>query len=170
MKTAVQAPLIKAEPFISFPEKTDDRIQRILFVCTGNTCRSPMAAAWLNHYGAAHGIEASSAGLFPIPGAPISANALEALRSAGIVPTPDNRFDLHTARPLEESLFRKYDRVIGMTHRHAMEMIYSFPSFAEKISSMSKDIPDPFGGSADDYRECLDAVAAELKEMFLLDV
>ena len=154
----------------AFPEKKEDRVLRVLFVCTGNTCRSPMAAAWLNHFGAARHIEAASAGLFPAPGAPISQNAVEALKRAGVVPTPDDRFDLHAARQVDEQLIRGYDRIIGISRRHAMELIYSFPAFAEKISSMPRDIPDPFGGDVDDYVRCLDAIAAGLKEMFLLDV
>ena len=107
---------------------------------------------------------------FPAPGAPISANAMTALKAAGVLPTPDDRFDLHTARPVDDALIRGCDRVVGISHRHAMELICSFPAFAEKISSMPRDIPDPFGGSAEDYIRCLDAIAAGLKEMFLLDV
>ena len=170
MDTMMRTPGSKTESFPSFPEKKEDRALRVLFVCTGNTCRSLMAAAWLNHFGRAHGIEAASAGLFPAPGAPISAKAVAALKAAGALPTPDDRFDLHTARPVDEAMIRGCDRVIGISHRHAMELICAFPAHAEKISSMPRDIPDPFGGSEDDYIQCLEAIAAGLKEMFLLDV
>ncbi|MBQ7160893.1 MAG: low molecular weight protein arginine phosphatase [Clostridia bacterium] len=170
METVRQVNDISVSPFPAFPEKTEDRPLRVLFVCTGNTCRSPMAAAWLNSHGKAHGIEASSAGLFPAPGSPISPNAVEALKLAGVEPSPDDRFDLHTARPVDEATLRSYDRIVGISRRHAMELIYSYPAHAGKICAMPRDIPDPFGGSVEDYSRCLAEIAAGLKEMFLLDV
>ena len=170
MELCTQTPRPDAVPYPSFPEKTDERKIRVLFVCTGNTCRSPMAAAWLNRFGAAHGIEAVSAGLFPSVGAPISQNAVAALKAAGVTPGPDNRYDLHTARRVDEAAMLSCDRAIGITRAHAMQLICDYPAFAGKISSMPRDIPDPFGGAEEDYALCLDRIASCLKEMFLLDV
>ena len=53
----------------------ENRGLKVCFVCTGNTCRSPMAAAVLNQYGKKYDISAVSAGLFPHVGDPISENA-----------------------------------------------------------------------------------------------
>ncbi len=170
METCEQIRDIKATPLPAFPEKKEGITQRVLFVCTGNTCRSPMAAAFLNRYGRSRGIEAVSAGLFPAVGAPISANAVEALRLAGIEPTPDNRFDLHVARQVTDAVLRSCDRIIGISRRHAMDLICAFPAYAGMISAMPNDIPDPFGGSVEDYSRCLAQIAAGLKELFVLDV
>lgn len=151
-------------------EKEERSFKSVLFVCTGNTCRSPMAAAWLTHFGADNGIVANSAGLYPAVGAPISANAAAALKAAGIEPSPDNRYDLHSARAVSEELVAAADVVVGISRRHAMELIYLFPSFAGKIVSMPRDVPDPFGGTVDDYIACLAEMEKGIKELFLLDV
>jgi len=144
-------------------------VKSVLFVCTGNTCRSPMAAAWLTSHGSGKGFVADSAGLFPVPGAPISANAVAALKAAGVDPSPDNRYDLHTARPVDERLVAAADAVVGITQRHAMQLMFDFPQYAGKIVSMPRDIPDPFGGSENDYRVCLDELIEGIKELFFLE-
>ena len=56
-------------------------MSKVIFICTGNTCRSPMAAAVLNHYGAPKGIFAFSRGIYADVGAPISENAAKALEN-----------------------------------------------------------------------------------------
>ncbi len=145
-------------------------IKKVLFVCTGNTCRSPMAAAWLNHYGQEAGICASSAGLFPVPGQPVSKNAANALLEAGIEPTADNRYDLHEAVRVTAEMISDCDAVVGISRSHAMNLICEFPSYASKIICMPKDIPDPYGGNLDDYKDCLCSLADGIKELFKLDV
>ena len=157
-------------PQILYPENMESRIRKVLFVCSGNTCRSPMAAAWLNEFGGAAGYTAGSAGLFPVPGSPISYNAVAALKSAGIEPSPDNRYDLHTAVPVTEDMIKEADTVVGISRNHAMNLIYSFPAYAEKIVSMPRDIPDPFGGDETDYSVCLNAIASGIKELFNIEV
>ncbi|MDD4774829.1 MAG: hypothetical protein PHZ09_14705, partial [Eubacteriales bacterium] len=67
-----------------------DRPLRVCFVCTGNTCRSPMAAAVTNHLCAEH-VEAISCGLYPDAGMPISTNAVTALQNAAITSTESNK-------------------------------------------------------------------------------
>ena len=143
-----------------------DELTGVLFVCTGNTCRSPMAAAVLTDLGQAHGYVASSAGLYPAPGAPISENAVLALGERGIVPARDNRYDLHRAVRVTEEMVRCADRIVGITSSHAMALIGAFPFAADKIVAMPRDIPDPFGGSRDDYLRCLDEIIKGVKELF----
>ena len=154
----------------SFDEGVQNVIKKALFVCTGNTCRSPMAAAWLNHHGREAGICASSAGIFPVPGQPISHNAAEALLQSGIEPMADNRYDLHEATRVTADMIAGCDIVIGISRSHAMNLICEFPTYASKIICMPRDIPDPYGGDIDDYKDCLSAIADGIKELFRLEL
>lgn len=141
--------------------------RRILFVCTGNTCRSPMAAAILNDMAKprelcsaapAHtpvNAVAESAGLFATEGAPITPAAADALRTAGIAPLPHNDYTNHKARGVTAEMVDAADAVYGLTAAHAMELTLRFPHAAGKIGTLPMDIPDPYGGSEADYAACL---------------
>ncbi len=146
--------------------------RRILFVCTGNTCRSPMAAALLNHMvrprevcsACADAVEvppmvATSAGLYAADGAPITPAAANALRAAGIVPTAGNDYTAHRARTVTADMMAQADEVIAITGRHAMELMLRFPEHAAKIETLPMDIADPYGGGDAVYRECLDMLS-----------
>ena len=140
---------------------------RVLFVCTGNTCRSPMAAALLNHIAKEKGSElslaAASAGLFAADGAPISQNAEAALAEAGV---PRAFFEAHAARTVTEEMVNEADAVIGITGRHAMELMLRFPLHAAKIEALPIDIADPFGGDIEDYRACLSMLSYAIAMRF----
>ncbi|MCI8590603.1 MAG: low molecular weight protein arginine phosphatase [Clostridiales bacterium] len=140
--------------------KKDERV-RVCFVCTGNTCRSPMAAAALNHLAGDRFI-AQSAGLCASGGQDMSAQAKEALLEKGITPPP------HIARPLTESLLQENDLVIGMTDAHFLRMVQMFPAYASKCEGVSRDIGDPFGGDLAVYSRCLDEILSFLQERFCL--
>ena len=141
--------------------------RRVLFVCTGNTCRSPMAAALLNDMARARGvcslgmdadgasIHAASAGLYAPLGAPISREAVEVLREAGIAPLPPNDYTAHTAATVTEQMIREADEVVAISASHAMELMMRFPEHISKIVTLQSDIPDPFGRGIAAYRECL---------------
>ena len=153
---------------------------RVLFVCTGNTCRSPMAAALLNdkmrmrEVCSAMGGEqapegrlvASSAGLWPTEGAPISPQAAAALAEAGVVALPDNDYTAHRARAVNEALMAAADTVVAITGAHAMELMMRFPQYAAKITTLGVDIPDPFGGDAAQYRACLQMLSYAISRRF----
>lgn len=131
-----------------------------LFVCTGNTCRSPMAAALFNALWSGRAI-ASSAGL-AASGAPISENALAALAGRGITPGPTNDFAAHISTQVNESKLRVATRVYGISQRHQMALISSFPQYAEKIFALPMDIPDPYGGDVQTYSHCLSMIEEAL--------
>ncbi len=142
--------------------------RRILFVCTGNTCRSPMAAAILNDMARERGvcslgatksgqarIVAASAGLYAHHGAPISREAVDALREAGVAPLPDNDYTAHTAATVTEQMIKEADEVVAISASHAMELMMRFPEHISKIVTLQSDIPDPFGRGLAAYRTCL---------------
>lgn len=148
------------------PERTEEKEKDlIVFVCTGNTCRSPMCAALFNALYQDTGFRAESCGL-AADGSPISPNAIAALLHRGIKATPDNDYPAHRARPAEEALLARAKRIVGITSRHAMELLFRFPSCATKITAMPKDIADPFGGDETAYDACLRDIEEALALLF----
>jgi len=138
---------------------------RVLFVCTGNTCRSPMAAAlWNARYGdESH--RAVSAGL-AADGSCISKNAAEALFRKGIRAASGNDYLSHISHTVNESDMEKADIVIGMTQRHAMNLLFAYPKYANKITVLPADISDPFGGDLSAYEKCLNDISEAFDEMY----
>ena len=154
----------------------------VCFVCTGNTCRSPMAAALLNDM-AERGerlelpnrtngqadlhIRAVSAGLFAQEGMPISDHAVAVLEKAGIENTKTNPYRSHKARQIREETVRKADLVIGISSTHAQMLRTAFPNQADKICALPYDVSDPFGGDEKTYAQCLDQLTAAIRTMFV---
>lgn len=149
--------------------KPDGEPLRICFVCTGNTCRSPMAAAVLNHYGNGR-YKSSSAGIVIVPDEPINEKSVEALKNAGILPSKDNDYPNHKATRLTRAMIEAYDRIICVSAWHAMTIIETFPEYASKVTSFDKSISDPFGQSQEIYDKCLSEIKKCISETFLIDI
>ena len=138
---------------------------RVCFVCTGNTCRSPMAEAVANAMaqdrkrdGDALLIEAFSRGLYALPNDPISHGAVRALEEAEIQPIEGHDYHVHTARALTAEDVDSFDLLVGLTGNHVMELVMRYPQAASKITGMPKSVSDPYGGSDAVYLRCLSEI------------
>jgi protein-tyrosine phosphatase len=133
-----------------------------LFVCTGNTCRSPMAEALFRHHLAARlgcteeqladqGYLVASAGLSAALGAPASAEGIELLAAENI------DLSTHESRPLTERLLNHVDHVFVMTRQHRAAILAERPdleSIVELLSPDQADVSDPIGGGPEEYLAC----------------
>ena len=145
-------------------------MKRILFVCTGNICRSPMAEGlFRNAVRGRKAFEALSAGVGAIDGMPPSENAVRAMRELGIDITHQR------SHSLSPELIAKADYIFGMTHSHVDAISLLYPHAAEKtfllrefddtLDIYEKDISDPIGGSLDVYANCRDQIEQGIASM-----
>ncbi|WP_096203040.1 low molecular weight protein arginine phosphatase [Bacillus sp. FJAT-45350] len=142
-------------------------MERVLFVCTGNTCRSPMAEALLKMK-ASDRIEVKSAGVHALPTSDASPNSKQVLVEKGI---PFN----HSSQQITEELINWADIVLTMTEGHQMLISQHFPKATRKIATLkefvhkgdlvNKDISDPFGGSIEVYRQTAKEIENLLDKM-----
>ena len=148
-------------------EPSDASLRRVCFVCTGNTCRSPMAEAVTNHLAKKHAkqICAASAGLYAKNGDVIAANAIRALENAKILSSDTRDYHLHTAHTICAEEAERYDLIVGLTDRHALELILRFPNLTDRITCLTPAIPDPFGGDLSCYEKCLASITDAVSRM-----
>lgn len=115
-----------------------DGRQKILFVCSANTCRSPVAEAILREYGGER-YEAASAGLFARDGEPMAASCAAALSELfGRTVNPE----AHRSARLAKGMLRDSDAVVAVSEGYASLLRAYFPEYAEKITSLPEGIPD----------------------------
>ncbi|MFF2481269.1 low molecular weight protein arginine phosphatase [Paenibacillus sp. NPDC058071] len=106
-------------------------MKRILFVCTGNTCRSPMAEAMLRELAARNGVslEVRSAGVSTVNGLPVSPHAAETLRRKGIAHTGQSQ-------SLTGDAIGWADLILTMTSGHKRGLLQWFPQAVEKTHTL----------------------------------
>ncbi len=136
--------------------------KKILLVCTGNTCRSPMAEGWLRRYfldeGLADSFEVISCGTTAFSGVPPSEEAIEVMREEGI------DISVKRSRPLNDELLFQSDIIFVMTEAHKDYILERAPEVSGKIHIL--DIPDPIGMEKEAYRRVFEAMKSKLtKEM-----
>ena len=150
-------------------KESKPEILRVCFVCTGNTCRSPMAEAVARALAKKHAgsrrLEVMSAGLYANEGEPISANAVRALEMRGIEADAGKDYHSHRAHTLTAEEAERADLLIGMTGGHCTELLMCFPDAAQKIMVMPHPVSDPYGGDLACYRFCLNEIFAGVSQL-----
>jgi len=142
----------------------------VLFVCTGNTCRSPMAE-WLFRKMAAertgckpdeledNGLVVRSAGIAAGVGGKASPESMEVLDKEGM------DLSSHETQPVTETLIRNADVIYTMTPSHRQAIVAQWPGAAERTKVLATDgssIADPIGGPSDRYKQCAEQIQSHL--------
>lgn len=141
----------------------------ILTVCTGNTCRSPMAAQLLQAAlkeagGALDTLEVASAGVAAIDGMPASTHSITAAHAL--------KLDLngHQSQALSAELLERAYAIFGMTQSHVDILQASFPGLCQHVyrfreflpKENGREIPDPYGQNLTAYQNCLSSMHAAI--------
>lgn len=129
---------------------------RRLIVCTGNTCRSPMAKGFVKEFQSPLD-EVDSAGL-SVTGAAASVHAVLAMREKGI------DIGFHKSRLITPEMVAWADEIGVMTPSHKVAVTSLFDVDHDRVLVLGKGIPDPFGGSLTDYRMTRDVLEKAVKD------
>jgi protein-tyrosine phosphatase len=142
----------------------------VLFVCTGNTCRSPLAEVLATDLVGrelgvapdrvlAHGLGFASAGTGTLPGMPASEGSQRAADEVGLDLTA------HQSQPVAPELLRRADLVFCLAQSHRRALLAEAPEVAPKVQLLrpdGRDIGDPYGGELPIYRRTRDEIRAAL--------
>ncbi|MFH5781077.1 MULTISPECIES: low molecular weight protein arginine phosphatase [Heyndrickxia] len=142
----------------------------ILFICTGNTCRSPMAEAILKNKGI-KGISVRSAGIFAMDGQHASIQTQQVLDENSIKHN-------HVSKKLSVEDIEWATKIITMTMDHKRFILDTYPSASEKVFTLKEaanghlgdmDVMDPFGGSIEVYRKTYNELTKLIENLIMND-
>jgi protein-tyrosine phosphatase len=142
-----------------------------LFVCTGNTCRSPLAEGFFRKMLADrlkcredeladHGYMVLSAGMAAEPGLPAAHESIEVAARYGV----DLR--AHESQPVTQRLLEQADQIFTMTRGHRESILGAYPHLGDRVELLARDgteIPDPIGLGEEEYEQCRAEIDRNLK-------
>lgn len=137
-------------------------MDKIVFICTGNTCRSPMAEGLFKDMDGEEktGLEAVSAGIFTNNGMSVSENAVIAAKELGA------DISNHKSQILNENIVNDAKYLVCMTGAHYDQILLKFSNASDKLFTLlPTDVDDPFGGNIDDYRKCATQIKSAVESI-----